>query len=256
MQAPRDLQTERLRPAPVAQGRFPPLSSRFSSDPEVHRHFGPEPMGQEECWRRLPPSVGMWDAARLRRLGGGAQGGRQADRHAQPVQRLARPGPEFGDEPEMGWIFATEAHGQGMAGEACRAVLDWAEANLEPTPIWAIIAPENAPSLEARRQAWLRARRATRFTTMTRRWSSSARPGLSYQPPPPPPPPPPPDDPPPPDPLDDPGAVEADDDRARQRIADRADEPAGVVPRTATIPNTRRSPGCRLVPPTPRPASK
>jgi RimJ/RimL family protein N-acetyltransferase len=55
--------------------------------------------------------------------------------------------PEFGDEPEMGWIFATEAHGQGFASEACRAVLDWAEANLDPTPIWAIIAPANEPSL-------------------------------------------------------------------------------------------------------------
>ena len=55
--------------------------------------------------------------------------------------------PVFGEEPEMGWIFSHEVHGQGMAGEACRAVLQWAEANLDPTPIWAIIAPENEPSL-------------------------------------------------------------------------------------------------------------
>ena len=54
--------------------------------------------------------------------------------------------PVFGDEPEMGWIFATETHGQGMAGEAARAALQWAEATLSPTPIWAIIAPENRPS--------------------------------------------------------------------------------------------------------------
>jgi RimJ/RimL family protein N-acetyltransferase len=27
-------------------------------------------------------------------------------------------------------------------------VLDWAEANLAPTPIWAIIAPANAPSMK------------------------------------------------------------------------------------------------------------
>ena len=47
----------------------------------------------------------------------------------------------------MGWIFATETHGQGLAGEACRAVLDWAERNLDPTPIWAIIAPANEPSI-------------------------------------------------------------------------------------------------------------
>ena len=56
--------------------------------------------------------------------------------------------PQFGDEPEMGWIFATETHGHGLAVEACMAVLNWAEANLHPTPIWAIIAPANEPSLK------------------------------------------------------------------------------------------------------------
>ena len=43
------------------------------------------------------------------------------------------------------------------------------------------------------------------------RWSGARQRAASDQPPPPPPPPPPPDDPPPPDPLDDPGAVEAED---------------------------------------------
>jgi RimJ/RimL family protein N-acetyltransferase len=55
--------------------------------------------------------------------------------------------PEFGEEPEMGWIMAAETHGRGLAFEACRACIDWAEANLLPTPIWAIIAPANAPSI-------------------------------------------------------------------------------------------------------------
>lgn len=48
----------------------------------------------------------------------------------------------------MGWIFAAETHGQGLAGEACRRVLGWAEANLPLSPIWAIIAPANAASLK------------------------------------------------------------------------------------------------------------
>jgi RimJ/RimL family protein N-acetyltransferase len=48
----------------------------------------------------------------------------------------------------MGWIFAAETHGTGMASEACRAVIDWTEANLPPTSIWAIIAPANEPSLK------------------------------------------------------------------------------------------------------------
>src|SRR5947208_2545981 len=56
--------------------------------------------------------------------------------------------PQFGEEPEMGWIMDAETHGQGMASEACWAVLDWAHANLAPTPLWAIIAPANEPSLK------------------------------------------------------------------------------------------------------------
>jgi RimJ/RimL family protein N-acetyltransferase len=116
-------------------------------EPDVHRHFGPEPMGAEECWRRLCASVGNWY---FNGFGGWAVE-RKADRKLIGSVALftawRRLDPEFGEEPEMGWIFATEAHGQGLAGETCRAVLDWAEATLEPTTIWAIIAPENEPSL-------------------------------------------------------------------------------------------------------------
>jgi RimJ/RimL family protein N-acetyltransferase len=117
-------------------------------EPAVHRHFGPEPMGQEECWRRMCAAVGNWT---MNGFGGWA------------VERLADGKlvgnvglftawrdfePQFGNEPEMGWIFATETHGQGLAAEACRAVLDWAEGSLTPTHIWAIIAPANEPSLK------------------------------------------------------------------------------------------------------------
>ena len=114
--------------------------------PDVHRHFGPKPMGLEECWRRLAASVGMWD---LLGFGGWAVVRKSDDRLVGMTSLFnawRALEPEFGEEPEMGWIFAAETHGQGMAGEACRAVLDWAESNLEPTAIWAIIAPANEPS--------------------------------------------------------------------------------------------------------------
>ena len=117
-------------------------------EPEVHRHFGPEPSSAEDVWRRLCASVGMWQF-----LGFGSWAvERKAD-----ARLLGNVGlfnawrdfePEFGEEPEMGWIFATETHGQGLALEAGRAVLRWAEANLNPTTMWAIIAPENEPSLK------------------------------------------------------------------------------------------------------------
>jgi RimJ/RimL family protein N-acetyltransferase len=121
-------------------------------EPAVFRHFGPTPMGMEECWRRLMAAVGGWQ---LNGFGGWAVE-RRSDGRLLGMTALFTAWrdlqPEFGDEPEMGWIFATEAHGQGLAGEACRAALDWAQQNLAPTPIWAIIAPANEPSLKLARK--------------------------------------------------------------------------------------------------------
>ena len=141
------LETERLRLRPWRKEDFRPYHALLQH-PEVHRHFGPEPMGAEECWRRLLAAVGGWQfngfgtwAAERKDDGKlvGSVGIFTAWRDLEP---------EFGEEPEMGWIFAAETHGTGMASEACRAVIDWTEANLSPTPIWAIIAPANEPSLK------------------------------------------------------------------------------------------------------------
>jgi RimJ/RimL family protein N-acetyltransferase len=117
------------------------------SHPDVHRHFGPDPMAAEECWRRLTSAVGMWQ---FNGFGTWAVE-RKADRRLVGNVGLFTAwrdlDPEFGEQPEMGWIMAAETHGQGLASEACRAALNWAEAELAPTPIWAIIAPANQPSI-------------------------------------------------------------------------------------------------------------
>jgi RimJ/RimL family protein N-acetyltransferase len=140
------LETERLLLRPWAKDDRREYFD-ILQEPAVHRHFGPEPMGMEECWRRLMAASGGWQ---LNGFGGWAVE-RKSDGKLIGMTALFTAWrdlePEFGDEPEMGWIFATETHGKGMAGEACSAVLDWAEDNLSPTPIWAIIAPENEPSL-------------------------------------------------------------------------------------------------------------
>ena len=146
LQAP-VLETERLRLRSWRKDDFRPYHA-ILQHPDVHRHFGPEPMSAEEAWRRLTSAAGGWqfngfgtwaverkDDGKLVGNAGIFTGWRAME-------------PEFGEEPEMGWIFAAETHGKGMASEACRAVLDWAEANLDPTPIWAIIAPANEPSLK------------------------------------------------------------------------------------------------------------
>ena len=116
-------------------------------EPAVHRYFGPEPASREENWRRMMAAVGSWTIIGF----GGWAVERKADGKLVGMTSLFNAWralePVFGEEPEMGWIFSSEVHGLGMAGEACRAVLAWAEASLQPTPVWAIISPENEPSL-------------------------------------------------------------------------------------------------------------
>ena len=144
-EAPR-IETERLVLRPWRKEDFRAYHA-ILRHPEVHRHFGPEPMGQEECWRRLSAAVGSWTLIGF----GGWAAERKSDAKLVGMLSLFNAWramePEFGEEPEMGWIFSHEVHGQGMAVEACRAVIEWAETTLDPTPIWAIIAPANEPSL-------------------------------------------------------------------------------------------------------------
>lgn len=141
------LETERLLLREWRKSDFRPFQAVWA-EPAVTRHFGGTPLGAEEVFRRLTAAVGGWvwngfgTWAVERKADGKLIG------NAGLFTAWRDMDPEFGEEPEMGWIFATEAHGQGLAGEACRAALGWAEENLEPTPIWAIIAPENDPSLK------------------------------------------------------------------------------------------------------------
>src|SRR5215212_875777 len=135
------LETERLRLRAWRKDDRKPYFD-ILQEPAVFRHCGPQPMGMEECWRRLMAAAGGWQ---LNGFGGWAVE-RKSDGKLLGMTAVFTAWREL--EPEMGWILATEAHGQGLAGEACRAVIDWIEANLHPTPLWAIIAPANAPSIK------------------------------------------------------------------------------------------------------------
>ena len=141
------LETERLRLRAWRRTDREPYWT-ILEEPAVHRFFGPEPASREENWRRMMAAAGSWS---INGFGGWAVE-RKADSRLVGMASLFNAWrnlePQFGNEPEMGWIFATETHGQGLAREACEAALDWAEANLEPTPIWAIISPGNAPSFK------------------------------------------------------------------------------------------------------------
>ena len=87
-------------------------------DPEVVRYLGGTPFSREDTWRRVLCAPGLWALlgfgywAVERREDGvliGQVGFADFKRDMEPgIEGL----------PEMGWIFAPHAHGQGYAGEA------------------------------------------------------------------------------------------------------------------------------------------
>ncbi len=140
------LETERLVLRQYCKEDFRPHLAIVGDD-EVMRHFGGVGISAEDCWRRLSAMVGSWS---LLGFGGWAVVRRSDNKLIGMVSLFngwRDMEPQFGEDPEMGWIFATEVHGQGLASEACVAVLAWADEALQAVPIWAIIAPENEPSL-------------------------------------------------------------------------------------------------------------
>lgn len=144
-EAPR-IETERLVLRPWRDEDFDDYWA-IQKQPEVYRHFGPEPMGKEDCWRRMCAATGLWAL-----VGFGWWAIETRDEGALvgtvgflfPRREME---PQYFDGPEMGWLMSSEVHGKGMAAEACRAALAWAHETLPPSAIWAMIVPENDPSI-------------------------------------------------------------------------------------------------------------
>jgi RimJ/RimL family protein N-acetyltransferase len=116
------------------------------ADPQVTRYIGGRPQSREEVWTKLLRYVGHWavqgfgfwvvrerDSGRLV----GEVGVGDFKRDLEPP--LA--------DPEVGWVLARWAHGQGFATEAVRAVLEFSAAALGPRRLVCLIDPENLASI-------------------------------------------------------------------------------------------------------------
>ena len=146
------LETARLRLRAFTEKDIDPWAT-VMADEAVVRHLGGQPFAREDTWRRQLMSVGLWPIlgygywAVERRDDGaliGQAGFADFKRDMQPsIEGL----------PEMGWIFAPFAHGQGYASEAVTAGLGWADEALKGREITAIIDPDNAPSIRVARKA-------------------------------------------------------------------------------------------------------
>jgi RimJ/RimL family protein N-acetyltransferase len=119
----------------------------FFSDEEASQHVG-GPSGVEDTWRRMLAGSGLWNLTGIGMWAVAQRNGGPAIGHVGFFDFLRGCEPSIEGQAEMGWIFATTAHGKGYAGEACKAILDWFDEAFGRTPIWALISPGNDPSMK------------------------------------------------------------------------------------------------------------
>lgn len=143
VQAP-TLVTDRLTLSAHRADDLAPLSAMWAAA-EVYSMIGGQPRASEDVWIRLLRSIGQWTL-----LGYGAwvvrdrENGRllgevgliEAKRPINPPLSV----------PEVGWTLIPAAHGRGIASEAMKAVLFWAD-DQRIMETCCIIDPANQPSI-------------------------------------------------------------------------------------------------------------
>jgi len=139
------LETERLRLRPHSKADFENCR-RLWQHPGTIRFISGPVQDDQAIWFRMLRYGGMWpllgfgfwafeDKASGAYLGEG--GLLDACRGVAGLESV----------PEAGWALTPEAGGKGLATEAMRAALAWADTTLDAPRIGCIITPGNAPSL-------------------------------------------------------------------------------------------------------------
>jgi RimJ/RimL family protein N-acetyltransferase len=116
------------------------------ADPRSCRHFGGVARGEEDTWLRFLRNFGQWQLFgcgdwALEEKDGGRYLGAVGFRHARRAFEVP-----FRDAPEAGWIIAPDFHGRGLAREAMKAVMAWADAHMDAAESWCMIDPDNIAS--------------------------------------------------------------------------------------------------------------
>ena len=137
------LKTDRLILRGPTKSDFNDLLAMWS-DPDVVRHIGGVPFSDEDVWARLLKYIGHWEM-----LGYGMWIIRDKDNRFVgevglfDLHRAIVPPIEV---PEVGWVLAKTAHGNGYATEAVQKILTWGEQIIGPRQFTCIIDVDNKPS--------------------------------------------------------------------------------------------------------------
>ena len=144
--APR-LETERLTLREFRRDDLDAFAATLG-DIEVVRHLTGEPINREDSLRRLFMAVGQWPVIGMGMWAVERKADGRLVGHLGFFDMQRDMEPSLIGLPEMGWIFDTSVHGQGIAAEACGAALDWLDANFGPIAVPAIISDGNDASMK------------------------------------------------------------------------------------------------------------
>ena len=140
------LTTDRLSLRALRAEDIDALSALWA-DPDVTRFIGGHALSREDTWRKALTASALWPI-----VGYGYWIAERKD-DGKLVGQLGFADfkrdmtPSVEGEPELGYVFASEVHGTGIAGEACQAAVAWADAHLIQPTFAALISPDNAPSI-------------------------------------------------------------------------------------------------------------
>ncbi len=140
------LETARLRLRDHRLADFDNCAAMWG-DPEMVRYISGTPSTKQQSWSRMRSYLGHWAV-----LGYGywavedkATGAYIGDIGFADFKRELAP--SIQGVPELGWLIARNAQGQGYATEALRAAILWGDAEFPGPRTVCLIDPENHPSL-------------------------------------------------------------------------------------------------------------
>ena len=117
------------------------------ADPEIVRHLAIEPLSREDAFRRIFLAAGQWPILGMGMWAVELKADGRMVGHLGFFDMERDMTPSLAGLPEMGWIFDRTVHGKGIALEACRAALNWADREFGPVAIPAIISSDNMASM-------------------------------------------------------------------------------------------------------------
>ncbi len=122
-------------------------SAAMWADARITEHIGGKPQSEEESWTRFLRYAGHWSVMGFgywmveEKASGNFLGEVGFADYKREIQ------PSLKGVPEIGWVLAVHAHGQGFATEAVRAAVAWGDEHFPAKRTACIIAPENLPSI-------------------------------------------------------------------------------------------------------------